>query len=188
MGQRWEQKWYLRVFAANFVVVAGCVASAVAGDQFPSIDFNFKSFVVPAADIAPVPAQENTPEVIPPRLIEIGGFGEPKLPDNVRKMMKAAEEIQAIRTKYDAAVAELIDTARTLDKPDEQKADPAVVAALANTAAELRQQLERKQKEMMTNLGGGGELLGGEIELDNDTDDAGAVEIFPQGLLPRFDP
>ena len=143
-------------------------------------------------EVGPNLGETRKPSVDVPPVIEIGGFaGGLEIPDNVKQMMKSAEEIQAIRTKHEATLDLLIATAKKLEDSEGLAANALKVAALAKEVELLRAQIDAKQKEMMTQLGGGPGLFGGG-EVDATDEPFGAneaeVEIFPRNLLPKFDP
>jgi tetrahydromethanopterin S-methyltransferase subunit G len=110
-------------------------------------------------------------------------------------MMKSAQEMQTIKTNYEAKVAELIEAAKKLEDPDEIMARAARVAELAKAVEQLRTEMDAKQQELMKKMGGGIGIFGGAGGFGESAFGVGGIDIdvlpvFPkEGLpLPNFDP
>ena len=182
------------ILGLALVVLLAAATTSRADDQQAQIEIDLGEIVIQAVEQLEVAADEAEGEAEDPAgpkdgVIEIDGFGGIELPDNFKEMMKSAQEMQAIKAKYDAAVAKLIEEAKKLEDPDSVMTAAAKVAALAKEADELKQEMDTKQKEMMKKMGGGigvfGGAEGGAIELKGFG--GGGIDVlpvFPKGGFP----
>lgn len=185
---------YASILATALALAAtlGAAAKLRADDKHAPIQIDLGGVVVQAIESlgAETPAADETSPALPLGATEAEGFGGLELPENVQRMMKSAQQIQAIRIKYDDAVNQLIEQAQRLDEPDGAKDRTARVAALAKAAVRLRREMDAKHeemvKEMRLGLGTGIGILNGEgVKTDVEISPA-----FPNGgfVLPQFEP